>query len=316
VIHAHNWMVHSFLPIKRLSRAKLVMTVHDFSVVCARKDYMYVGRDNCPGPGVERCLRCAAQHYGSAKGMVTTIGTRVMAPFLRRTVDRFIAVSRSVLDGNRLDEPGVSSVVIPNFIADAQPQGAIADVEVRGLPELPFLLYVGAISRVKGVDVLLRAYSALAQRPPLVLIGYPGLDTETLLDHLPDGVTYLENQPHAVVLAAWRRSLAGIVPSVWRDSCPTVVMEAMAAGSPLVASRIGGIPDLVTDGVSGLLVEPGSVDELRGALERIITDRALASRLAAGGRDGVTAFTASRVVPRIEAVYADALGGPAVGAIT
>ena len=90
----------------------------------------------------------------------------------------------------------------------------------------------------------------------------------------------------------------------------------MAAGGPVVGSRIGGIADLVTDGVSGLLVEPGCVAELRGALDRIVTDRALASRLTGGGRSAVTAFTASTVVPRIEAVYANALGGPAFGAIS
>jgi glycosyltransferase involved in cell wall biosynthesis len=89
-----------------------------------------------------------------------------------------------------------------------------------------------------------------------------------------------------------------------------------AAGSHVVALRIGGIPDLVTDGVSGPLVGPGSVDELRGALDRIVTDRALAPRLAGRGRNGVTAFTASTVVPRIEAAYADAVGGPARRAIS
>ena len=96
LIHAHNWMVHSFLPLKRMSRTKLVMSVHDFSLVCARKDFMYLGLDNCPGPWVERCLRCAAKYYGSAKGTATTIGALVMSPFLRRSIYRFISDSRSV----------------------------------------------------------------------------------------------------------------------------------------------------------------------------------------------------------------------------
>lgn len=90
----------------------------------------------------------------------------------------------------------------------------------------------------------------------------------------------------------------------------------MAAGSPVVAARIGGIRDFVTGGVRELMVEPGSVAELGGALDRMATDRALAPRLTPGGRNSVTAFTVSTVVRRIEALYADALGGSAVGAIS
>ena len=91
---------------------------------------------------------------------------------------------------------------------------------------------------------------------------------------------------------------------------------ATAAGSPEVAARIGGIPDFVTGGVRELMVEPGSVAELGGALDRMATDRALAPRLTPGRRNSVTAFTASTVVRRIEALYAVALGGSAVGAIS
>ena len=74
VVHGHNWLVHSFLPLKRIADAPLVITIHDFSLVCARSDYMQLGQVNCTGPGIAKCLRCAARHYGPAKGVPTVAG--------------------------------------------------------------------------------------------------------------------------------------------------------------------------------------------------------------------------------------------------
>ena len=305
VVHAHNWLVHSYLPIKRVSRIPLVLTLHDFSLVCARKDHMRLGVTDCSGPAPAKCLRCSAHKFGTGKGLVTALGTWAMAPAVWAGVDRFIAVSESVAEGNHLIKRDLPHVVIPNFIPDPKAGVTAAPpvVAIPGLPDEEFLLYVGAISRVKGVPELLRAYSGLDGPPPLVLIGYPGEETETILRDLPAGAIYLASQPHDAVLAAWQRSRLGIVPSVCRDASPTVVLEAMAAGTPVIASRIGGIPDIIEPEVSGLLVDPGSVAGLRDALARVLADGALASRLAMAGTERVRAFTAGAVVPRIEQVY-------------
>lgn len=305
VVHAHNWLVFSLLPLGFVRHMPLVVTLHDYGLVCARQDLMRWGHTNCDGPGLERCLRCAGHHYGAAKGIATVLGHRVMTAVERGRVDRFIAVSRSVAVNNGLTDRGEACVVIPNFLPDAVADDQTPHDDAPGLPDEPFLLYVGAISRVKGVPVLLRAYAGLDNPPPLVLIGYPGADTEAILKGLPRGVTFLESKQHEFVVNAWRRSLIGLVPSVCQDACPTVVMEAMAAGTPVIASNIGGIPDLVEDGRSGLLVQPGSVDELRSAISRLIEDPALAQRLSDGGRRAARTLSVRSVVPRIEQVYRD-----------
>jgi glycosyltransferase involved in cell wall biosynthesis len=309
IVHAHNWLVHAYLPVKRPSGAPLVLTLHDFSLVCARKDHMYMGAVDCSGPGPSKCLRCSARKYGTAKGIATVAGTWAMAPVAWAGVDRFIAVSESVAEGNHLARRGLAYSVIPNFIPDPDRSPAPASVDVPGLPDEPFLLYVGAISRVKGVPALLHAYAGLDRPPPLVLIGYPGADTDAILRELPTGAVYLKSQSHPAVLTAWRRSRLGVVPSICRDASPTVVLEAMAAGTPLVASRIGGIPDLVEADVSGLLVDPGNVPALRDALARVLDDGDLATRLAATWMERVRAFAAAAVVPRIEQVYEQVLLG-------
>jgi glycosyltransferase involved in cell wall biosynthesis len=310
VIHAHNWLVHSLLPLMSTSHVPLVVTLHDLSFVCARKDYMFLGATDCSGPGLSKCLRCAARHYGAAKGIATVVGVKAMAPIERAIVDRFIAVSASIAEGNRLQASGIPYSIIPNFIPDrvdaSEPQ---SPPEIPGLPDEPFLLYVGAISRVKGVPELLRAYAGIDGPPPLVLIGYPSAETDEILRALPAGVIYLQSLPHEAVLEAWRRSRLGVVPSICRDASPTVVLEAMAARKPLVASRIGGIPDMIQGGISGLLVDPGDVPALRAALARVIRDPGLAERLAAAAVERVQAFTAGAIVPRIEQVYLEVTQG-------
>jgi glycosyltransferase involved in cell wall biosynthesis len=307
IVHGHNWLVHSFLPLRRLADAPLIVTLHDFSLICARWDLMQFGQVNCTGPAIAKCLRCAARHYGAGKAVATVTGTLFMGELERASVDRFIAVSKSVADDNGLASRRLPFSIIPNFVPDEVADGSIAGLDVPGLPDEPFLLYVGALTRIKGVPILFHAYSRLRPRPRLMLIGYPGAETRALLRDLPEGATFLENQPHPAVLTAWRRSLLGVVPSVWREPCATVLMEAMGAGAPIVASRIGGNPDIVEDGVNGLLVEPGSIDGLRNAIARIINDPDLANRLRDNGRKAALSFAASVVVPRIERLYEELL---------
>jgi len=75
--------------------------------------------------------------------------------------------------------------------------------------------------------------------------------------------------------------LLGLVPSIWPEAFGIVVIEAMASGRPVIASRIGGIPDLVRDEVTGLLVQNGDAEALAAAMIRLLADRELASRLGA-----------------------------------
>src|SRR5947209_20560861 len=106
---------------------------------------------------------------------------------------------------------------------------------------------------------------------------------------------------------AWRRSVVALLPSVGPESCPTAVMEAMSLGCPVVASRIGGLVDLVADGETGLLVEPGNPSALQQAIERLLANPNLGRRMGQVALRKVVEFQASTVVPRIEHVYEELL---------
>ena len=310
VVHAHNWIVNSAVALRRSSpaglRFGLVLTLHDFSHVCATKRLMRMG-SACAGPSVARCLPCATANYGPAVGPLTVAATALMRPWKSRAIDHVVCVSNAVASGNHIPR-GPNTSVIPNFVLDEVVLGRAGDVaEGRTedippcLPEEEFLLFVGELSRDKGVPTLLRAYESLGrQRPPLLLVGRRTPDTPA---HLPDGAEMCAEWPHEHVMAAFRRCLFAVLPSICLDACPTTVLEAMASGRPVVATTTGGIVDMIVDGENGLLVPPGDEYKLAEAMARLLNDADLRARLAAGAQERVQRFTASAVVERLEAVY-------------
>lgn len=318
VVHAHNWIVNSALAVPRSSRTGprfgIVLTLHDFSLVCATKRLMRQGSP-CAGPAVGRCVPCAAAQYGPALGPPIAAATAIMRIWKTRAVDHVVCVSNAVAQGNRI-LPGRNASVIPNFILDEVVRDGAGDPDENaaaglppGLPEGEFLLFVGELSRDKGLPTLLRAYESLGEkRPPLLLVGRRTADTPA---RFPDGVELRSQWPHEHVLAAFRRCLFAVLPSICLDACPTTVLEAMASGRPVVATTTGGIVDMIADGENGLLVPPGDEHRLAEAIRRLLDDPELTARLAAGTRPSVLRFTASAVVERLEAVYAQvASAGP------
>ncbi|MGE5141642.1 MAG: glycosyltransferase family 4 protein, partial [Rudaea sp.] len=135
---------------------------------------------------------------------------------------------------------------------------------------------------------------------PLVLVGRK---TERSPRELPAGAQIVGSWPHAAVMAAWKRALAGILPSQVPETFGIAVLEAMSQRRAVIASRIGGLPDVVVDGESGLLVPPGDAQALRSALERLIRDRELRERLERAASDRAQLFSAAAVVPHIEEAY-------------
>lgn len=302
IVHAHNWMLHSFLPLKPWSGAKLALTVHDHSLVCPKKKLIRADV-HCVSPTRADCLRCAGAHYG-AKGLPVLALHRAMGLAVQAAVDMYLPVSRAVAEDNQLFGGDLPVRVIPNFVPDDV--ATLPDTPHPLLSQLPqgeFMLFVGAFGRYKGLDVLLEAYQGMTDAPPLVIIGYQTPEYPIRTTTFPANTVVLRDWPHAAVMQAWARSIFGLVPSTWSDPCPTVAMEAMALGRPLIATRMGGLIDLVDDGASGLLVPPDDPLALRHAMERLVADPALRARMGAVGQHKIVAFQASSVVERIEQVY-------------
>jgi glycosyltransferase involved in cell wall biosynthesis len=108
-------------------------------------------------------------------------------------------------------------------------------------------------------------------------------------------------------MEAWRRCTFGLIPSLCLDACPTVAMEAMAMGKPIIASDTGGLADIVVDGETGLLVPAGDAGALQRAMRRLLDDVVERERMGVTARQRVVKFQARTVVPSIEQVYREGL---------
>lgn len=305
VVHAHNWIVNSALGPAARAGVPLVMTLHDYSHICPTKRLMEFERHRCPGPTPKRCLPCASAHYGAANGPVTFAANAWSARRRARHITDAAAVSSAVAEAvavpadQWLHSAALQASVIPNFIPDEIIVDDITPTSV-GAP----LLFAGDLSYDKGVQVLLDAFTQLESPPPLVLVGRMGTGDSW---HFPPGAQWRGEVPHHEVVALFNSARAVVVPSVWADPCPTVVLEAMARGRPVVAAASGGIVDMVVDGRTGFLVPPGDANALAGALATLLRQPETAEAFGIAGRDRAREFSLSAVVSRIEAMYVDAI---------
>lgn len=301
LVHAHNWLVYSYLPLKAARGVPLALTLHDYSLVCPQKRLMR-GRAACDGPELRKCLACGAQHYGRLRGLPTVLAHASLRGLEQRLVDLFLPISQAVAERSGLVPGARPYRVIPNFVPDDLAEQRADHPALAGLPAGDHFLFVGDLSLDKGLGVLLEAYQRLVQPWPLVLVGRRCADTPAVF---PAGVIALGVLPHPAVMEAWRRSAIALVPSTWAEPFGVVALEAMAAGRPVIASAAGGLTDVVVDEETGLLVPPGDRDALARAMQRLQDNPHLRRRWGLAGRRRLTQFQASQVVPVVEQTYAD-----------
>jgi glycosyltransferase involved in cell wall biosynthesis len=224
--------------------------------------------------------------------------------------------SRQQFDGTRRGDFLRASLgyVVPNGI-DADLFRPRRKPELRaelGLPDGRLLVSVGRLSRVKGMDVAIRALGSLAtlhDDARLVLVGRG--EEEPALRALADElgvatrVVFAGPQPPERVAAYLAAADLFLFPTTREEAAPLVLPQAMACGLPVVASRIGGIPEVVgDDGLNGLLVEPGDTAAVVEESNRVLSDEELRRRLGQAARSRVLAeYTVERMVERTVAVY-------------
>ena len=165
------------------------------------------------------------------------------------------------------------------------------------LPELPVVLFVGVLERYKAVDVLAEAWRLAAPRLPgatLHLVGRGRLSDvpKSLLHDLPAQTRWTESLPTAEVARALDEASLLVLPSR-SEGLGRVVVEAFCRGRTVVASRVGGIPDVVEDGRTGVLVEPGDPEVLAEALVVTLSRKEEVARFGAAAREAVKPWLAT-----------------------
>jgi glycosyltransferase involved in cell wall biosynthesis len=177
------------------------------------------------------------------------------------------------------------------------------------------VLYLGRLEREKGLFELIDAISTVRCKFPDVQLWFAGDGNQAEISGyaaakgLGDAVEFLgwvSGDAKARVLA---EATVSVLPS-YREGLPMAVLEAMAAGLPLVATRVGGIPDVVENGVTGILVEPKDSDSIAQAILKLLGDPALRTRMAEAGRARIAErYSIEYVIPQIEALYGKIMRG-------
>jgi glycosyltransferase involved in cell wall biosynthesis len=310
IAHAHNLYHHlspSILPVLRKRGIPVVMTVHDLKLACPAYTMMAYNQpcERCRGGKIHnvvmhRCIKGSLALSGLV--MIETLMHRLFRLY-ETNVSRFVVPSRFVLE--KLVQWGWSRdrfSYIPNFV-DLERFRPDAEIGNR-------FVYCGRLEILKGVATLLRA--AAVARQPLTLLG-SGPDEarlRKLSEELGVDANFLGHQTKETLARVIQSARAVVVPSECNENAPLALLEAYAAGRPVIGSRMAGIPELVREDETGELFPAGDVEALATVLDRFA--KLSAGRLAAmgaAGRDWVEQdFGAASYRNRLLALYESLAG--------
>lgn len=250
--------------------------------------------------------------YGPLRDRLERAVDRTLGRFVIGSADRVVAVSEHTAAYVRSLRAGTSVTVVPNGVDTTRfcpPSGSVE----RPAGRRPVVLFVGRLVHRNGWEVLLDAWDRfeLADRAELRIVG-SGPDIARALRRAATlaSVTVVGHVPDHALVDEYRAATVVAVPSVTGEGFGLVAAEALACGTPVVASADGGLSEVVRDEVDGLLVRPGDAEALAVALRRVVHDAALRARLAssAGARDRGSDSAADAVLRAIVASVAQRSG--------
>ena len=265
VVHVHNFFYAAspsiFYAAKKMN-VPAVLTLHNYRLICANALLLRHGQvcELCvnnlmPLAGIR--YRCYHNSMAESAFVTFVTSTHKLIRTWDKNISRLIvltqfAQSRFVGSSIRVDEQKL--FIKPNFIPDP------------GLGETDredFFLFVGRLSYEKGIDVLANAFAGLPTQK-LVVIG-DAADSQAEMARFLDNsnITLKGRLNKDGVLAYMKRCKALIFPSTWYEGLPFVIIEAFATGTPVIASRLGSMAELVNDKLNGFLFEPGNVTDLQ-----------------------------------------------------
>lgn len=315
VIHLQNFRRHltfSIVGEAAKRRIPVVVTAHDYEIICP-SSLLFSGRamcEACEGHRFYKAVtaRCKdGSRAGSAAVALEAYFIRTMGYYKR--VDAIVTPSRFARDKMVACGQDPSKIsVVPNFI-DASAYRPSYDNQ-------GYLISFGRLSPEKGIHVLLEAAAAL---PGLrIVIAGEGPSRASLEDlavkaglRNADFIGYVARERLRQLVAG---AIFVVMPSVSPENLPYSVLESFALAKPVLASRIGGIPELVEDGRTGFVFEPGSASELAERIERLRQDPALVARMGENARRMVeTEFNASTHYEKLVGLYERVIAGRARG---
>ena len=299
VIHIHNVPDATVTILLACRGYRTVQTLHDFGLVhptavltSEQVDFVYP-----PNTKRLRFYHRAGLPWPTILLDNGLFGYRWLA---RRIVKTFLCPSAALARECR--RVGIASTaVLPYCIARAvsTPDARVSE-----------LLFTGRLVKSKGIDFMLDAFLQVARSVPtltLSIVG-DGPDARHFTSHravaeLGDRIRFAGALSSDEVALYYRRALAVVIPSMGIDNSPLVAYEAMAHGAPIIATNVGGLPELVDDGVNGYLVTRGDVLALADRMIKLATDPAFAQRLGSAGQDRLERYSPDQHIAQLLLFY-------------
>jgi len=272
----------------------LVYTLHDYFLLCRRLCLLH---------GFERL--CTDKDVNPLCKIYREFTKRIT----NRKIDTVIAPSQFVLDIHKRHGffKDSKTVVLPHGI---ELSGIYNDKEPEpGKRRYTNILYTGALTKPKGVGVLIRSVKQIQDKDIRLHIIGSGIYEEKLraLAESDDRIIFHGKLPNDDLLEFYKMADVSVVPSIWYDVRPNVIPEAFRAGTPVIGSDIGGIPELIKNRHNGFLFEPGDEAQLKKILEEIIKDPAVLKEMAKNAQDSVKIYDMKDYIQRLVAVYEEAI---------
>jgi glycosyltransferase involved in cell wall biosynthesis len=303
VVHYHNVLTGLSPTVLRAAQKEkipAVMTLHNYRLMCLPGTFLRAGHacelcsGKVPWPGVR--FSC----YRGSKGASGVLATSLV---LHRRIGSFEAIDRYLAVSDFLRSKHIEGGVQPERI-EVKPNFTWRVPKTEGVGD--YFLFLGRLAPEKGVDTLMDAWKGLSETK--LLVAGDGPNRQELRQKAPSSVEFLGTVHHEEVSSLLAGARALLVPSIWYEGAPRSILEAYSAGVPVLASRIGALPEVVDDHVSGHLVPPGDAGAWRDAIE-MMSDPALAKRLGEGALSIYERlYTPEEGLARLERVYAEVIG--------
>lgn len=305
IAHAHNLYHHispSILGLLHKRSIPTVLTLHDLKIACPA--YSMLANDGicerCKGGRLYNVVlhRCMKESLAlSLVVMVEAVLHKLLGSY-RNCVDRFVVPSRFFIDKfSAWGFPQEKFAHVPNFIEPGRYQPDFSPGQ--------YFLYLGRLSREKGILTLIAAAARCGARVALVGTGPQTEELRQQATRLNANVDFMGYMTGSALHDAVRGARAVVLPSECYENAPMSVLEAYALGKPVLGARIGGIPELLQENITGQSFESGDADSLATALEGIARrPDAELEEMGRNGRRWVEAdFNAARYADRILEIY-------------
>jgi glycosyltransferase involved in cell wall biosynthesis len=314
--HLHNiyhQLSPAILPILAERRIPVVMTLHDLKLACPNYK-MRTGDGIC-----ERCIggnyynavvhRCVQNSLAASALCAFELYAHRKSGLYVDNVDRFIVPSRFYLQ--KIAQAGIPAdklTWLPSFTHVERYHPVYGGED--------YCVYVGRLSEEKGLITLVNAVRGF--KGTLVIVGdgpvRPVLEQMVERDNLTN-VRVIGSRSGQALIDILRHARFSIIPSEWYENCPRSCIESFASGTPVIGARIGGIPEMVDDGETGLLFTPFSKEDLRAKIDYLFARNDEAARMGRNARaKAEQEYGAASHMRRLMAVYHDVLASRGVAA--